>query len=456
MARLPSLTRLEQQPGRTITAIGVLFATTYVIATTVFPGSSPQVIDGDAIQHYAYLRSVLFDGDVNFINDYKLLYVEDAAGGGWLEARTPTGHAVNLASIGPAILWSPFFLVMWGLLEVLRIAGLPFALDGVSAPFQLSAGVGGIAYATAGAYLTYRGCCRLFPAAPAFWGTLVAWLATPAVYYSLVSPAYSHATSLFAGALFFYGWLATRGNDGVARYALLGALAGLAVLVRWQDLVLLVLPGIDLFRAWLNNQHPLRSVAVRIGVMATTLTVAFLPQLLAWHQIYGQFLLIPQGSTFMHWTDPAFLSVLFSTNHGLFSWTPAVLPAVLGLLLVARRDAWVALGSVAVVLASTYVNASVDDWWAGEAFGARRFSSLTVFFALGMTGVFAASFWKHRPSARHWTAVALTVYNLLFLLQYQLFMRGFRELVPYPATAKQIFVDRLVLPWQLIRHWLGW
>ena len=46
-------------------------------------------------------------------------------------------------------------------------------------------------------------------------------------------------------------------------------------------------------------------------------------------------------------------------------------------------------------------------------------------------------------------------YNVLFLLQYQLFMRGMRDLVPYPETARQIFLDRLWLPWQLVWRWLA-
>ena len=101
-----------------------------------------------------------------------------------------------------------------------------------------------------------------------------------------------------------------------------------------------------------------------------------------------------------------------------------------------------------------YVNASVRDWWAGEAFGARRFVGDTVFLALGFAAVFAANFWQRRPVVLRWAAVALIVYNLLFLVQYQLFMRGFRELAPYPTTVRQVFLDRLTLPWHLLTHWL--
>jgi hypothetical protein len=36
-----------------------------------------------------------------------------------------------------------------------------------------------------------------------------------------------------------------------------------------------------------------------------------------------------------------------------------------------------------------------------------------------------------------------------------LFMRGMRELVPYPETARQIFFDRLWLPFQFLWRWMS-
>ena len=46
-------------------------------------------------------------------------------------------------------------------------------------------------------------------------------------------------------------------------------------------------------------------------------------------------------------------------------------------------------------------------------------------------------------------------YNLLFLFQYQVFMKGFPGLAPYPMTARQVFVDRFVVPWRVVAYWLG-
>lgn len=449
---------LERRPGAVFAAIGALFAVAYLSAFTAFPRTDGRVLDGDAIQYYVYLRSLAFDGDLDFRNEYAALYrpaAADAGGNVWLTERTATGRPPNMMSVGPALLWSPFFLLACLAVALARLAGVDVPFDGFAAPFQLSAGVGGIAYAAVGAYLAYRLAARLYPRMPAFWGTLAAWLATPAVYYSLVSPAYSHAASLFTVALFTCTWFVTRGDDRYRRAALVGALGGLAMLVRWQDVIVLALPALETIRRVARRQLDPGPAALRAIVMALAAGLIVVPQLVAWQRIYGTPIVMPQGAGFMHWTDPALWQVLFSTRHGLLSWTPAVLPALVGLALVRRRDPGLGWGAVVVVLLSVYINACVADWWAGEAFGARRFVGDTAFFALGLTAVFAAKPWAGRPAIVRAAALALVGYNLLFLLQYQLFMRGFEELAPYPTTVRQILVDRLAIPWRLIRAWLG-
>lgn len=459
MKHLLTLEPFERHPGRVFAVIGLVFAIAYVTALTAFPRNQGRIINGDSIQYYAYLRSLIIDRDVDFTNDYQLLYspVDSTVSetNMWLTNRTAAGRPENMMSIGPALLWVPFFLAASALVILLRPFGIVVPFDGIAAPFALSAGVGGIFCATLGAYLCYRACRLTFSNGPAFWGVLVAWLASPAIYYSIVSPAYSHASSLFATALFCYVWLKTRGDEGVLRYLGLGVLAGLAALVRWQDVVIVVLPAAELLHSVARRRASLLASLFRAAEMSVGVAIMLIPQLLAWRAIYGHLLLMPQGEGFMHWTSPALVSVLFSLRHGLFSWTPAVLVGVVGFYALVRRDPLLGWPAVVVFLLAVYVNGSVNDWWAGEAFGARRFVGYTVFFALGLSAVFSGSFWQRRPMLLRWVAVALVVYNVLFLLQYQLFMRGYRHLAPYPTTMQQVLFDRLVLPWHLARIWLG-
>lgn len=454
MKSLVTLELFERHPGRALTAIGVMFAVAYVTALSLFPHG--RIVNGDTIQYYAYLRSLAIDRDVDFTNEYQALYTgTDPAANVWLRTKTPGGRPPNLMSIGPAVLWAPAFFATYILLLLLRPFGVVVSLDGFAMPFPLSAGVAGVVYATLGAYFCYRACRLLFPQGAAFWGTLVAWLATPAIYYSVISPAYSHATSLFTCALFSYVWLRTQGDGRMRRYVWLGLLAGLAALVRWQDVIVLVLPAFELLHS-LAKRRVRSGAAVRRAIaMGCTAIAVLMPQLWAWRAIYGHFILMPQGGDFMHWTEPALVSILFSLRHGLFSWTPAVLLAVLGFYGLVRRNAALGWSAVVIFLIAVYVNASVSDWWAGEAFGARRFVGYTVLFALGMAAVFTGHFWQRHIALLRWTAVTLVAYNVLFLLQYQMFMRGFRDLVPYPTTIRQVLFDRLTLPWHLLLSWLN-
>ena len=455
MSSVLSLEQLERRPAITLFALGCLIATAYVVAVTIFSSGQGRIINGDAVQYYAYLRSLVFDRDVNFINDYELLFESSQERNVWLSARTTTGYAVNFMSIGPALLALPFFLITCGVIACVRLAGGSVAFDGISLPFQLSAGIAGVVYATLGIYLCHRICERLFPPRPALWGTLVAWLATPAIYYSLVSPAYSHATSLFAVSLFVHYWVRTMGGHRVERYVLLGALGGVAALVRWQNALIMMVPMAELVWQWRHEKASVRSLAICAGASGVTALVIFLPQLLAWKQIYGQWLLTPQGDEFMRWSDPQIVAVLFSTNHGLFMWTPAVLLAVLGLGVCVTRHPLIGWSSLGVVLMTVYVNAVVVDWWAGEAFGARRFVGNTPFFAIGLSALGSMNLWTVRARLCRLAATVLIVYNLLFLVQYQLVMRGHRDLVTYPTTTRQILIDRMILPWLLVRRWIG-
>ncbi len=348
----------------------------------------------------SYLRSLAIDRDVDFSND-TLNYIyprsDDGSPNVWLTRKTPTGRPVNMMSIGPGILWSPFFAAAFLFAILARALGINLPLDGYSLPFVLSAGVAGVVYATLGAHFCYRSCRLVFDSRPAFWATITAWLATPAVYYSVISPAYSHAPSFFAMSLFVYVWLETRHRDDVARYVVLGLLAGLATLVRWQDAIILILPGFQLVSAIATRRLSLPAAVPRGIVLAAGVAVMLLPQFLAWRSIYGEFFVLPQGEGFMRWTDPAIAAVLFSLRHGLFSWTPAVLLSIAGLAWLVRRDALLGWASVAVLAVAVYVNASVSDWWAGAAFGARRFVGYTVFFALGFAAAFSSG---HVASSR--------------------------------------------------------
>jgi hypothetical protein len=440
----------ERRPLVTLAAVGVCCALTYLAGVLLVPSSVGRVINGDAIQYFAYLQSAVADGDLDFTNDYQRLYRDSSPENNvWLRRRTPAGRPANMMSVGPAILWSPFYLAARAAM------GTPGPGTRAESVLQASVGVAGVVYAALGAWFTFFACRRLYSRHAALWATLVVWLAGPAVYYSLVSPTYSHATSMCAVAAFAWAWLATRDRFDARQALWLGAIGGLVALVRWQDAIVLLLPACDAALAVWRRARRVPAAVGQLVLMGVAAFVVFLPQVAAWQAVYGSPLVMPQGPGFMKWTEPAILSVLFSLRHGLFSWTPAMLVAACGLPLLIRRDRQTGWLVVLVLALGVYINASVTDWWAGAAFGARRFVGAGVFLALGLAAVMDARPAAARPLSAAWLSVAAISYNLLFVLQYQLFMRGMRDLVPYPTTLQQVFIDRLWLPVQLLMRWIG-
>jgi hypothetical protein len=128
-------------------------------------------------------------------------------------------------------------------------------------------------------------------------------------------------------------------------------------------------------------------------------SLALLPTLLTKYTLYGGFFqtgYIPISQ--WNWGSPWFLALLFSANHGLFSWTPILFFATVGLFLFARKFPSVGLSILCVLLAFYYFMASYPDWPGISSYGNRFFVSLTMFFVLGLAVLFesAASFFRSR------------------------------------------------------------
>jgi len=180
--------------------------------------------------------------------------------------------------------------------------------------------------------------------------------------------------------------------------------------------------------------------------------LAFLPQMLVWQTLYGSPFLVPQGDEFMQWTSPNLLNVLFSDWHGLLTWTPVVIVALMGLAMLARDEPRIATALGAAFLVSWYANAAVADWWAGEAEGARRFVSCFPIFTIGLAAAMKPL--AHRLRLLSALATLIVVLNGLLLLQYQAFMHGLRTVAPYPRGAYELWLARFVVPFDLLRWWL--
>jgi hypothetical protein len=348
----------------------------------------PLYVVPDSAAYLAYARSLLWDHDVDFENDYARLGMVDlGVGGSELGALSDRGKRGNPFGIGAAILWLPFMLVAAVVAKIAAVLGAGVATDGFGMTTLWAAHIGTWSYLAAAVVLVLRtikehfGGCGAETRKAALTG---AFLGTPLVYYVIQAPSYSHACSAFAAALVFYLAMRFRDSWTPRRALILGGAAGLAALVRTQGVVFWVVPVILGWKAlWRGGE---RSPWKPLLLYAAGAAAVFAPQLIAWTAIYGSPFHLPQGEGFLHFSLERLMNVAFSARHGLFSWSPVFLLAAAGWVMALRRREWrVPAVSILVAFALQWVvNTLPNDWWAGWSFGARRFIDFVPFVAVGL------------------------------------------------------------------------
>lgn len=395
-------------------------------------------LDADAVEYYAHLRSLYFDRDVEFTNEFAHFAILDR----WDKTQlTSTGHRRTNFSVGPALLWMPFYAAGDA---VARLSGE--VEDGYSPAHVRAVALGTLVLGLLGLLLLGR-VLRDVASAPATrWTLLVVLYGTFLLWYLVHEPVQSHGPGFFAAAAFLHEWWRRRQAPSPRGFLWLGLLAGLATTVRWQNAVLLLTPtlGLLLQRAATGQSTPGGEVRRRLLAGAALLPgflVGVLPQLLVFEAIFGVYWLpYPvQGRDYLLLGRPSLLETFFSSRHGLLFWTPVLWAGFLGLVPLVRRQARTFVPLVVPVLVMSYVNACAGDWWAGGSFSNRRFDSVLPVLALGLAlSLDALLRWASRRPGQVLAAAAalLTIWNLLFMEQFRRGLVPRDDTVSFPQVAQ--------------------
>lgn len=415
------------------------------LVSVPLPHPDNHLIGSDGMFYYAYLPSLILDGDLNFQNQYaRSLALNHPA----RSALSPTGLVPNAYAFGSAFLWSPFFLMAHGGSIGLNRLGLPVPTDGYGYLYESITLIGSMTYGFIGLLLIYYWCARLVAPISALCATILLWFGTNVIYYMVAEPSMSHMTAIFAVTLFLSVWLAQREHPTWQTWLCLGATGGLVALVRQPDATFLVIPFLDSLTQ-IRSPHAAMQWLTRYGAFIAAGLIVFAPQMLAWQIMYGSLLssgyLVGSAPAF-YWTSPRLFNVLFSTWHGLFTWHPILLAATAGLILLGRHDRRLACLLALGLILQVYVISAWRYWWQGDAFGGRMFISSMPVFALGLAALIERLI---RANMARWVisiALALLIWNGLFMIQYRF------DFIPMsaPLTFKQLVTEKFTLPFQIL------
>jgi len=401
------------------------------------PAVTPRLYSSDEIEYFSYLRSLWFDHDVSFENEYRYFYDRDIARAEgfyetFLERETEAGRRPNFGTIGCAILWTPFYAAGDVTARMMRASGRGVATDGLSQPYVAAVAYGSAVYGFCAVLLSIAVARRVLRAeSPDALHTasraaaLAVWAGTPLIFYMYVAPPMSHACSAFAVALFVAIWLHVRRSWTPGQTALLGAAAALMAMVREQDVFFTIGPAADFLLTAMNRGSERRAFGVSALCGSAAFAIGFAPQLLAYKALNGHFGPSRLVTRKMSWYAPHALDVLASMSHGFFFWTPLAVLALAGLALMAIKNQQGGdarrVGALAILMTAlqVYVGGSVQSWDVAGAFGQRRFVALTVLLVVGLTALLVRA-WRP-PSRRAAAAAAVAIclwWNLALIAQF--------------------------------------
>jgi hypothetical protein len=428
------------------------------------------IIHGDGVGYYAYARAPLIQHNLLFEEDWKHANLHFSEmrilPDGQLRPSeyTDTGYVSNQFSVGPALLWAPFLITAHGMVLLADALGAHIPADGFSFPYLVAMAVGTAFYGFLGLLLSFALARKYVEERWAFLATLAVWGASSLPVYMYFNPSWSHAHSTFVVALFLWYWERTHGSRSLPQWIVLGLIAGLTVDVYFVNGVFLLIPLTESLIAYGGFLKAKNKSAVgllfagNLGFLLALL-ISLAPTFITRAIVFGGFLHFGSYSALAwDWSAPNWRSVLFSPEHGLFSWTPILALAIAGLFFAPRPARSITLYLAVPTVAFYYVISSYPYWHGMASFGNRFFISLTPIFIFGLA-LLLQRFGTLFNSPRRALAAAAVPLALVILWNLGFIFQWGAHLIPPrgPVSFSEVVHNQFfVVPRQLVADLQGY
>lgn len=439
----------------------------FIIFLLSLPLVNP-IVHGDGVGYYAYARAPLIEHNLDFTQDYRHANESfrdarlDAQGNVQPEFFTRTRHLDNHFTVGPAMLWAPFLLLAHGGVLLVRALGSSVPADGFSLPYRYAMAFGTAVYGFLGLLLAFSLAKKYLGERWALLATIGIWWGSSLPVYMYFNPSWSHAQSAFVVALFLWYWDATREGRSLRAWLVLGLIVGLMLDVYYANLMIVSVLAVEAIAQYVQIFKKRQTASTTLGqlvgrhlVFGLVVCLTMLPTFISRQIVYGG----PFETGYVSlrdflWRSPVLLTVLFSANHGLLSWTPILALSIVGVFLFARIFPPVGIPFLSALLAFYLFIAFYPDWAGISSFGNRFFLSLTPLFVLGLACVLEK--WGRRfTSPRLGLAVVsgvlacLVIWNLGLIYQWGAHMIPSRGAISFREAAHNQFY---VVPQKLSGH----
>lgn len=369
-----------------------------------------RIIQNDVVSYYAYLPAAIIFSDLTFSFIQEL--PADFEGTIWLETA-PNGKPILRMTMGLAVLWLPFFLLAHVTVHLTDASAL-----GYSWPYSLSIFVAALFYLFAGLFFLRKILLKYVLDWIAAITLVLIVLATNLMYYVISEPGMSHVYSFALLALFLFYSLKWVQKPGLKNTLILGFLAGLIVLIRPVNILVLLFPaftGVYSFRGFVQRLTGNWKMIIIAGMAAI---LVWLPQLIYWKTQTGHFIFNSyMESGKFYFLDPEIVNGLFSYRKGWLVYTPVMIFGLVGIIFLRKKAAPLFLPVLLFVALNIYIVYSWWCWWYGGSFGSRPMIDMYGIMAIPLA-VFIHKTWRMKIWVRGIAVIVLG--GFLFLNQFQM------------------------------------
>jgi hypothetical protein len=331
-------------------------------------------MDWDVLSYYLYLPLTFLHNDMG-IKDYSYIqHLFDQyhfSPTFYQAAQAENGNYVMIYTMGLAMLELPFFLIghLWA-----KLGGYP--ADGFSFPYQFCVSTGMMIYLLAGIFILRKILLRFFSDKTVCITLVLLLLGTNYFRESVDYNLGPHAILFALYCVLIYFTIRWH-EEQRTKYALVMGLAiGFLTLSRPTELICIMIPVL-----W-NVYNPdtlkqklrlVRSRFPQLLVLVAAVILVGIPQMIYWKSLTGSWLYNS------YWNQQSFdiheshlMKILFSFRKGWFVYSPLIITAFLGFLLLGKSKLRQAQWPVYVFIAlNIFLISHVPIWWNAGSFGQR-------------------------------------------------------------------------------------
>ena len=380
-----------------------LMFTMLILALSLFSHIPHNVLSWDIFGYYLYLPFTFIYNDLglkditvaeNIITKY------NSTSTFYQALPMPGGDWVMKYPMGMAFLYLPWFAI--GHLFALLGFGVP---DGFSMPYQLSLLYGSFIYTLLGLIYFRKSMLRFFKPV-----TVSILLISIVFGTNFLVHTVWHGQGLMSHNYLFFTfslvlWFTIRWHEKPSyKYASgLGISLGLTALSRSTEILLIIIPLLWQVQSWSGIKEKLELFKTHWkDVVLVTIIIGFFGalQLVYYKVMTGKFLFNSYGGNAgegLELFHPYLKEVLFSFRKGWLLYTPIMLLALLGFIMMFKTHKKQFYSILVFFILSFYMIASWSCWWYADCFSQRAVIPMYVFLAIPL-----GSFIEYFMDQKYW------------------------------------------------------